>query len=38
MEVIYAKEDTYEPDMENMPPVPPVNLPWTRIIGIFKKA
>jgi SAM-dependent methyltransferase len=37
VEVIYAKEDTYIPDMKNMPPVPPVSLPWNRIVGVFRK-
>lgn len=37
-EIVYAEADTYEPPTPNpMPSVPPVSLPWTRIIGIFKK-
>jgi SAM-dependent methyltransferase len=38
VEIVYAEEDTYTPPVPNpLPPVPPVTLPWTRVIGIFKK-
>jgi len=38
VEIVYSFVDTYEhPDHNTFPPIPPVTLPYTRIIGIFKK-
>jgi SAM-dependent methyltransferase len=38
IEIIYAEIDSYKhPNPNPFPPVPPVSLPYTRIIGVFKK-
>lgn len=37
-EIIYAVEDSYvHPDPNPFPPIPLVNLPYTRLVGIFRK-
>lgn len=36
--IVYTIQDTYDPkDVKAEPPIPPVTLPWTRVIGVFRK-